>query len=272
VSWGLLARAWLGFGEWLGAVAWLLGVRKPVALDGLARAFPELTPGERRRLARSAYRQLGRSLCELFLVRGASDAQLERLVRFEGWEIYETERDRGRGIVCAIAHFGNFELLARATARRGIRLSVIVRRLDDFFGRWLEGDRARMGARGLPARGSSKAALEVLRRREVLAIAVDQNMQKSRGVFVDFFGSKACTTPAAAVFSLRAGAPLVAVFPIRQYDGTHVVRILGPFETALAGRAAVLDLTQKLTKAVEDQVREHPDHWYWVHRRWKTQP
>jgi Kdo2-lipid IVA lauroyltransferase/acyltransferase len=272
MKWGLFARAFLRFGEWLGAFVYLLGVRRAVALDGLARAFPRSSPEELRQLARANYRQLGRSLCELFLVRGASDEQLERLVRFDGWEKYEIARAKGRGVVCAIAHFGNFELLARATARRGVRLWIIVRRLNDFFGRWLEGDRTRVGARALPARGSSRAALEALRRNEVLAIAVDQNMQKSRGIFVDFFGSQACTTPAAAVFALRAGSPLVAAFPVRQPDGTHVVRVLGPFETALTGHAAVSELTQMLTKAVEDQVREHPDHWYWVHRRWKTQP
>jgi KDO2-lipid IV(A) lauroyltransferase len=272
MRWGFFARVFLRFGEWLGAFVYLLGVRRAVALDGLARAFPRSSAAELRRLARANYRQLGRSLCELFLVRGASDEQLERLVRFDGWEKYEIARAKGRGVVCAIAHFGNFELLARATARRGVRLWIIVRRLNDFFGRWLEGDRTRLGARALPARGSSRAALEALRRNEVLAIAIDQNMQKSRGIFVDFFGSQACTTPAAAVFALRAGAPLVAAFPVRQPDGTHVVRVLGPFETALTGHAAVSELTQALTRAVEDQVREHPGHWYWVHRRWKTQP
>jgi Kdo2-lipid IVA lauroyltransferase/acyltransferase len=272
MKWGFFARIFLRFGEGLGAFVYLLGVRRAVALDGLARAFPGSSAAGLRQLARANYRQLGRSLCELFLVRGASDEQLERLVRFDGWEKYEIARAKGRGVVCAIAHFGNFELLARATARRSVRLWIIVRRLNDFFGRWLEGDRTRMGARALPARGSSRAALEALRRNEVLAIAVDQNMQKSRGIFVDFFGSQACTTPAAAVFALRAGSPLVAAFPVRQPDGTHVVRVLGPFETSLTGHAAVSELTQALTKAVEDQVREHPDHWYWVHRRWKTQP
>jgi KDO2-lipid IV(A) lauroyltransferase len=272
MNWGVMARAWLRLGEWLGALVYFIGVRRAVALDGLSRAFPSATEAERRRLALASYRQLGRSLAELFLVRGASEEQLERLVRFDGWEHYEAALLQGHGAVCAIAHFGNFELLARATARRGVRLSVIVRSLNDPFGRWLEGDRSRMGARALPARGSSREALAALRRNEVLAIAVDQNMRPSRGIFVDFFGTPACTTPAAAVFALRAGAPLLAAFPVRQPDGTHVVRVLGPFETGLNGRAGVEALTQALTRAVEGQVRAHPDHWYWVHRRWKTQP
>jgi KDO2-lipid IV(A) lauroyltransferase len=97
-------------------------------------------------------------------------------------------------------------------------------------------------------------------------------MRPRRGIFVEFFGEQACTTPAAAVLALRSGAPLLAAFPIRQPDGTHLVDIQGPFETELRGHAAVVSLTQTLTRAVEEAVRAHPDHWFWVHRRWKTRP
>ena len=263
---GLLLRA----GEWLGALAWMLGVRRSVALDGLKRAFPALRDTERRTIGRASYLQLGRSLAEILLPLG--EPELERMLRFEGWEIYQAAQAQGRGVICAVAHFGNFELLSRVAARRGFKLSIIVRNLGDAFSRWLFSRRMRTGVRHLPDRGSSKAALAVLRRGEVLAIAVDQNMRPSRGIFVDFFGEKACTTPAPAVFSLRSGAPIVAAFPIRRPDGTHVVTLRGPFQTVLSGHAAVEDLTQQITRAVEDEVRAHPDHWFWVHRRWKTRP
>ena len=196
----------------------------------------------------------------------------ERVLRFEGWEIYQSAQAQGRGVVCAVAHFGNFELFARVAARRGFKPSIIVRNLGDAFSRWLFRSRMRTGVRQLPDRGSSKAALAVLRRGELLAIVVDQNMRPSRGIFVDFFGEKACTTPAPAVFSLRSGAPIIAAFPIRRPDGTHLVTVRGPFQTALSGHAAVEDLTQQITRVVEDEVRAHPDHWFWVHRRWKTRP
>ncbi|TMA15246.1 MAG: lysophospholipid acyltransferase family protein, partial [Deltaproteobacteria bacterium] len=107
---------------------------------------------------------------------------------------------------------------------------------------------------------------------EVLGVAIDQNMRASRGIFVDFFGDKACTTPAAAILALRTGARLVAVFPVRQPDGTFVVKVRGPFTTRLSGHAAVVDLTEQLTRTVEEEIRLHPDHWFWVHRRWKTRP
>jgi KDO2-lipid IV(A) lauroyltransferase len=261
-------RALLRLGEWIGALAWALGIRRSVALDGLRRAFPGLSDPERRRIGRASYLQLGRSLAELLL----PARETEEGMRFEPWELYETAHAKGRGVVLAVAHFGNFELLARAAVRRGMKVSVIVRSLGDAFGRWLLAGRGRSGVHQLSERGSTQGALAALRSGEVLGIIVDQNMRKSRGIFVDFFGEKACTTPAAAVFSLRSGAPLLALFPVRQPDGTHRVHFRGPFTTALSGHAAIEDLTQQLTRAVEDEVRAHPDHWFWVHRRWKTRP
>jgi len=208
---GLALRA----GEWLGAVAWLLGVRRRVALDGLRRAFPALSEAERRKIGHAAYRQLGRSFAEVLFPPPA--LELERAVRFEGWDLYEAALAQGHGVVCAVAHFGNFELLVRVAPGRGMKLSIIVRSLGDAFSRWLFQSRLRSGVRHLPDRGSSTDALAVLRRGEVLAIAIDQNMRPSRGIFVDFFGDKACTTPAAAVFALRAprrrSVRSAAVFP-----------------------------------------------------------
>ena len=260
----------LRLGEWLGALAWLLGVRRRVALDGLGRAFPALPEAERRRIGHASYRQLGRSLAELVL--RLPDPEVRTTVRFEGWEIYQRALAQGHGVVFAVAHFGNFELLARAAVLDGMKLTVIVRTLRDAVGRWLVKGRTRAGVRLLPERGSSREAVAVLRRGEVLAIVVDQNMRPSRGIFVDFFGVEACTTPAAAVFALRAGAPIMAAFPVRQPDGTHVVHFRGPFATPLSGHAAGEDLTRQLTRAVEQEVRKPPDHWFWVHRRWKTRP
>ena len=261
---------WIRLGVALGALAFALRIRRRVTLENLARAFPETSAAELRALARAAYVQLGRSLGEILAMRGMSDAQLEQLVRFDGWERYEAVR--ARGVVCAVGHFGNFELLARAVARRGVSLSIIVRSLQGGFNDWLFGSRIKTGVKHLPDKGSSSAAVALLRRGEVLAIAIDQNMMPKRGIFVPFFGVPACTTPAAAVYAQRADAALIAAFPVRQPDGTHVVKVLGPFETAQKGHSAVEDLTAQLTRAVEDQVRQHPDHWFWLHRRWKTRP
>jgi KDO2-lipid IV(A) lauroyltransferase len=271
---GRWARFLLALGEALGSAAWALGLRRRVALDGLRRAFPERTEGERSAIGRAAYRQLGRSLAEVALARRVSDADLDELVRFDNWDLFQSAQARGRGVVVAIAHFGNWELLARATARRGVPLTAITRVLRGRLNEKLLSARREGGLRELPDKGSTGAALQLLRRGETLAVVVDQNMLPSRGVFVDFFGEPACTTPAASVLALRSGAPLIAAFPVRAADGTHRVRLEGPFAppSGARGRSAVLALTREVTSAVERAVRDHPDHWFWVHRRWKTRP
>ena len=271
---GRWARFVLALGELAGQAAWVLGLRRRVALEGLRRAFPDRSDLERRAIARAAYRQLGRSLAEVALSRRVADADLEHFVRFDGWDRYEAARAQRRGVVVAVAHFGNWELLARASARRGVPLTAITRVLRGRLNERLLAARREGGMRELPDKGSTRAALQLLRRGETLAIVVDQNMRPSRGVFVDFFGEPACTTPAAAVLALRAGAPLLAAFPVRGPDGTHTVRVEGPFAAppGSRGHSAVLALTQEVTRAVERAVRAHPDHWFWVHRRWKTRP
>ena len=272
---GPWARFLLRAGEILGSVAWALGVRKQVALDGLRRAFPERTDQERRETARAAYRLLGRTLAEVVLSPRLPDAELEQLIRFDNWERYEAARAAGCGVVIAVAHFGNWELLARAAVRRGMELTAITRALKGRINQPILAARRREGGmRELPDRGSTEAALRLLRRGETLGVIVDQNMRPSRGIFVDFFGEQACTTPAAAVFALRTGAQLMAVVSVRGPDGSHRVRFEGPFAPppGARGRSAVRALTQEVTRAVEGAVRAHPDHWFWVHRRWKTRP
>jgi len=261
-------------GAWFGRLAFRLGVRRRVALEGLARAFPELDAPARSRLALSAYQGFGRSLGELWRVRRLSDAELERIVSFDGFDRYEKAAAPGKGVVVAVGHFGNWELLMRACARRGVKLTVLRRDLRDYFSRRLFAARRKAGVGELLDKGVAGDAVALLRRGGTLALAVDQNMQARRGIFVDFFGTPACTTPAPAVLSLRTGAPLIAAFPIRQADGTHRVLVEGPFAAppGARGHAAVVALTQEVTRAVERAVRAHPDHWYWLHRRWKTRP
>ena len=271
---GFFSRVWLALGRLLGSLIFLLGIRKQVSLEGLSRAFPHETDAGRTALAKAAYRQFGQSLAELTLVRRLSDDELAAIVRFEGWENYEAAAALGKGVVVAVGHFGNWELLMRACGRRGVKLTVLRRDLRGFFNRKLFAGRRKAGVGELLDKGVASDAVAILRRGETLALAVDQNMQPKKGVFVDFFGTPACTTPAPAVLSLRTGAPLIAAFPVRDKDGSHRVVVQGPFRApeGTKGHAAVLAVTQQLTRAVERMVRAHPDHWYWLHRRWKTRP
>src|SRR5437899_12753851 len=106
----------------LGALAWLLHLRRAVARDGLRRAFPDLTDAQRKKIGRASYVQLGCSLAEILLPLRDEDLAT---VRSEDWEILERGLAQGRGRAGVTAHLGNFELVARVSERGRADVSVI---------------------------------------------------------------------------------------------------------------------------------------------------
>jgi KDO2-lipid IV(A) lauroyltransferase len=103
---------------------------------------------------------------------------------------------------------------------------------------------------------------------------IDQNVAREHGVFVDFFGTPACTTTAAALAARRTGAALVPVVCPRRAPGWFTVRIGKEIPVAVTGdhRRDILATTAEATAVLETFIREHPEQWFWVHRRWKTRP
>lgn len=269
----LRGRFLISMGRAVGALAWHLRIRRRVVMENLALAFPDKTVPEHDQLGRAVYRALGTSLGETLLAPWLTDPEIVGWLDFDGFGKFDETVSGGRGVVVAIGHFGNWELLGRGCARRGIRMALIGRKLKGFINKKLIASRAESGMGQLPDRGATREALRRLRSGEALAIAIDQNMRPKRGIFVEFFGHPACTTPAAAVYALRAGVPILAAFPVRQPDGRHRIVIKGPFDAPeLSGPKKIEAITQQLTRAMEAMVRAHPDQWFWLHRRWKTKP
>ncbi len=268
-----LSRLLLWWFRVVGSIAYLLGIRRPIVLDGLTRAYPSWSEAQRRALALKHYRHLGQSLGELFLGRLLSPASLDRLVFYEGLDAVREARKAGKGVILASAHFGNLELLIRALAQQpGVSLTVLHRNLKDGFNKWIFSGWKKAGAGEILDKDVTAAALAVLRRGESLGLAIDQNMLVKKGIFVDFFGTQACTTPAPAVLSLRTGAPVFLCLMTRNADGTHTLRFEHVFTPEKRAPGLIEQVTLELNKRLERLILEYPDQWFWVHRRWKTRP
>lgn len=268
-------RQVLTLGKALGALIAAVGVRRSIALGNLAQAFPDESEAWRARTLRAFYEHLGLLIVEFLRVPYLAPARMDELVEVEGFERFQEEWEKGRGAIVATAHFGNFELLGSFFARKGMPVTAITKRLSRNFANafWLD-QRRRAGLREVPDEGSIREILQVLRRKEILAVMIDQNMIPKRAIFAPFFGRQAATTPAPAVFAHRTGAPVFLVLMHRLPGGRHSVRIEGPFAVQELGDrdAEVAELTARLNAALEAHVREAPACWYWVHRRWKTRP
>jgi KDO2-lipid IV(A) lauroyltransferase len=264
-------------GAMMAWLAWTLGVRRRIVLDNLRLAFPEKTPGERRAIARATYRNLGRMAAEFLLVSRMTREELERAFVYDGWERYEAARARNKGVIACTAHFGNFEMLAAVHALRGVPMTMISRRMgksgaNDLWRR----ARARAGVEDLVVQKGEtlKAARRALEQGRVLGYVIDQNQPRRRAVFPSFFGVPAATSPTPAILALRTGAAVIFSVTVPLEDGRHLVVIEGPLEVPDTGdrERDVLAFMQDLNDRLERCVREHPDQWYWLHRRWKTRP
>ena len=265
----------LAFGRLLGRIAHGLGIRRRIVDENLQLAFPDLGPRERCDIARRMWLGLGTMAVEFLRSPRMTPEEVRRLIELDGWEHLERARAAGKGVIVVTGHFGNWELLATASAILGLPLHVISRRMSRRrINRWWKEARARAGLHDLPDRGSARRILRVLKRGEVLGVAFDQNIRPPAGTFVSFFGVPAATIRAPVTLAEATGAALVTAFLVRLGGGRHRL-VVRPFEYdwSLPDREArQRHNPQRLSDLLEAQIRAHPDHWMWLHRRWKSQP
>jgi KDO2-lipid IV(A) lauroyltransferase len=275
-------RAALWIGRRLGEITYyVVSPRTRVALDQIARAMPEVSPSERRAIIREMYRQFAQGVVEfLRLPRMVATGQLDRLVSVEGEEFLRSAHEHGKGVLVLTAHFGNFELLATFFSAHGYQVNLVTRRLrNGVLDRFWAEQRRRLKIRAIFKEQSLKEVIGRLRRNEGMGYVLDQNMGIDQGVFVNFFGRPACTLTAPAVLAKRFGSPVVPVFIARDPHDPTRHRIVFepsvvPFESKAEDKpdADIVDNTQRYTAIIERRVRERPDHWIWIHKRWKTRP
>jgi KDO2-lipid IV(A) lauroyltransferase len=148
---------------------------------------------------------------------------------------------------------------------------VVMRPLDDPLVNWvIERFRRRSGVELITKRQALPAMRDALRRGRVVGVLLDQNASRTEGVFVPFFGTPASTSRALAVLSLRTGAPVVPIFIRRADGGRHCVAADLPIPAPETGD--VTDYTAAFNRSIEAAIRRAPEQWFWLHRRWKTEP
>jgi KDO2-lipid IV(A) lauroyltransferase len=269
-------RVVLGLGRALGRLWAALDRRHlRIAEANLRAAFPDWDTRQLRTTARGVYRHFGAVLLDLLWMEGRSAQELLALADIEGIEQMVTARAEGRGVIALGAHFGNWEFQAIASVPLAGNVAAIARPLDNpLLDRRLVALRSGTGNTVIYKQRALAQAIRALRDGVILAVLIDQNVQAEYGVFVDFFGRPACTTTVAAALALKTGAPIVPVHCILQSNGRYRM-VYGPrVEWTGSGRRDqdLLALTQHLTSVIESWVREQPEQWLWLHRRWKTQP
>ena len=266
-------RASLAAGAALGELAYRAGIRRRVAEGNLAQAFPERTPGERDTILRAHYRELGRIALEYpRLAELARAPRGEALAEIRGVEHLERARSAGRGAELLSGHYGNNELLGAAVGQLH-PVDFVVRPLSNpGVEAWIAAQRARAGLGSLSADTGTRAAYRALRDNRWVAMLADQDARR-HGVFVPFLGRPASTALGPARIALATGAPIIMGFGWRGADGRHTLEVDPPLDAGdPRDPRAAERLTALHVARLEQRVRERPECWFWLHRRWKTAP
>ena len=261
-------------GDVLGALVFhVTGMRKKLVMEHMARVFGMTADSRKlRALSRSVYRQLGRTAVEHARLLAGRTADLRDRLTISGEEHIARARNGGRGVILITGHFGYWELLGATVAMLGYPITVVAKKLHNpAVDRLVHAGREQMGMAVATMDNAPAAVYRALRRNECVGLLADQDAGAG-GVFVDFLGMRASTYQGPALFALRTGAPIVPCFIIRSGPERHRVCFEPPIEAIPTGDepADIARITLAYTDVLARYIMDYPDHWFWVHRRWKT--
>lgn len=243
---------------------------RKTGLRNLEFALPALDAASRERVIDGVFETLSRSLVCFSRFPRINRSNISDWIRYEGFEHFENALERGHGVLFYTAHLGNWELSAFAHALMSRPMHVVVRPLDNplldaFAARY----RALSGNQVIEKKDFARGILKALGRNEAVGILADQNAGLREGVFVDFFGKPACAHTGFARIAAHSGTTVIPGFALwSEAEQRYILRFYEP--VPMTGDE-VAD-TQALHAQLESVIRQYPEQWLWIHRRWKTRP
>jgi Kdo2-lipid IVA lauroyltransferase/acyltransferase len=242
----------------------------------LRLAFPDWTDTQRKATLRGMTRSLGWMAAEFARMPSYSAENIEETIVLDGHENFLEGQRRGKGLLFLTAHLGAWELSSYAHALYGHPLHYMARPLDNArLDALVNHYRSISGNVPIFKNESARAMLKILKDAGTVGILADQNTMPQEGVFVDFFGTPACTTAGIARVALHTGAAVVPGYAV--WDATlnkYRLRFEPPLELIRTGDTDrdILENTQQFAKVTEEIIRKYPEQWVWIHARWKTRP
>jgi len=269
----------LRFALWCGRalgdfIFYIIPIRKKVSIENLAGAFPEKSQKEIHKIARRTYQNFGQNIIEFMREPKASPEILTKRVKFVNQELLENAIKNGKGAILLSGHFGNWEIMAAAISALGYPMLAIAREQRNTLINHIINDyRAAVNIGTIQLGMALRGVLKALRGNNFIAMLGDQDAH-DEGVFVNFLGKPSATARGPALFTIKTGAPLIFAACVRQKDGNHIAYFEKVQSSDLHGLTEenIRILTQRHANLLEARIRKSPDHWFWMHKRWKTKP
>ena len=267
----------LGIGKFIGkTVVSIFPKLAKTANRNLEIAFPDISESEKNRIVKGTFESLGRQLGFISQFKKFEHEDIRERIEIIDRENFDRAFETGKGILFFTGHFGSWEVFNLLPPAFGYEMNILVRRIDNaLVEKYVDSFRTKFGTVTLDKTRSARKMYRLLDEGKILGILADLNVQEKEGVFVDFFGIPASTTTSIAKLALKTDATILPAFAVWKEEKQKYVVYLEPpvvFEKTGDGEKDILEITQKITKVVEKYVREYPEQWLWIHKRWNTRP
>ena len=263
-------RAVAAIGEAMGsALFWLIPERRRVTRINLAKCFPHLGEREREALARAHFRAFMRSFLDRGILWWSRPERVEGLVQIEGFEHLQALADKR--VVLLAPHFLGLDAGGVRLSKQWPRMaSMYSRQKDPLFDRLLQRGRLRFGGRIYPRQAGIRKVLRAIESGEAFYYLPDMDFGPKASVFVPFFGVPAATTIGLSYIARITGAHVVPCVTRMLPGGRYVARLYPPWTGFPSGDDAAD--ARRMLAFIEERVREMPEQYLWMHKRFKTRP
>ena len=257
------------------AAFYLLKSKRLRALKHLTAAFGhEKSASDIRRIARKTFSNFGAFCADAVLIPRLMGKGVRKLITAEGLEHLDNLSRNNEGAILLTAHFGNWELLAAWVAKCGYKLKVIASpHNNQWINRMIADARDGSGYQSIERGNHTREILRALADGFSIGVLIDEDT-KVDGVFVRFFDQWAHTPVGPVRLAVKYGLKIIPLFIHLRSDDTYHVEVKAPLPLVITGdkRRDLIVNTQACSDAYEAVIREHPEQWLWMMRRWKTQP
>jgi KDO2-lipid IV(A) lauroyltransferase len=247
-----------------------------VAYENVKASYPEKDDAFWKKIAKESYENLGITIIEWSAFPFFSKDEIDDLVSYENVEVVQEALNEGNGLIFLSGHFGNWELCALSAGLRfGIPVSIIVKKQSNAkSNNVMNSAREVFGNKTVPMRNAARSLIKAIRSNEAVAMLVDQAVfGNQEALYPLFFDRPAATYATPAYLSLRMNTPIITGYAVRQNDGRYKVKIERLDTSGLKNdKEGIEKLTQKHVSQLECMIRRHPNHWSWMHKRWKRVP
>ncbi len=265
-----------GLGSCVGFLLWhCVPSRRKLAIETIMARL-ELPREKAVAVARASFTENARSFLEILLIDRVGLHNNPKLAYIHPEFI--ALMNEQRPVVGATAHFGAWELLAGLLGEIFTdrpRQIVVRRQRNPAMNAFIAGQRGKRGGVSVNHRNAAPKVLAALKQNGLCAFLVDHNCPPAEAVFLPFLGLEAAVNVGPALLALRAKAVVYPVFLRRDADGRYTLIAHPPLDTTtLTGTIGerTRQIAEFYTKSVEQEVRAHPEQWFWMHKRWKTRP